>query len=268
MHNTLLMQQADGSYIETAFAAGLPASDWAWCPIFMDVDLDGDADLLVSSGYPHDVQDLDAIQQIAKLQHSWERFKDPVALRKAFAKELMQHYRLYPKLDMPLIAFENQGNGTFVEKTRQWGTHHPGVHQGFATGDLDGDGDQDLVVNNLNAPVSLYQNNATAPRIQVRLIGTGANTQAIGAKLVLKSPSMPDQQQEIIAGGRYVSGCDTAVTFAVPAVGNDGRLDIHWRDGSVTEVSEVRANHAYLIRKSDTASKPGKDQVATEEHGS
>ncbi|XOV73641.1 MAG: FG-GAP repeat domain-containing protein [Verrucomicrobiota bacterium] len=251
MHNTLLMQQADGSFIENAFAAGLPASDWAWCPVFLDVDLDGDADLLVSSGYPHDVQDLDAVQEIAKRQHSWERFKDPVALKKAFAKELMENYRLYPKLDMPLIAFENQGNGTFREATQTWGTHHPGVHQGFATGDLDGDGDQDLVVNNLNAPVLLYRNQTAAPRVKVHLTGAGSNTQAIGARVVLQSATMPDQQQEIIAGGRYVSGGDVALTFAVPARGSHWQMQVHWRDGSLTTLPGIQVNHAYDIRQSE-----------------
>ncbi len=259
MHNTLLMQQADGSFIETAFAAGLPASDWAWCPVFMDVDLDGDADLLVSSGYPHDVQDLDAIQEIAKRQHSWERFKDPVALRKAFAKELMEHYRLYPKLDMPLIAFENQGNGTFKEATQTWGTHHLGIHQGFAIGDLDGDGDQDLVVNNLNAPVSLYRNQTSAPRVKVHLTGSGTNTQGIGGRVVLKSPSMVDQQQEIISGGRYVSGGDTALTFALPESGSDWTMHIHWRDGTLSEIPNIKTNHAYRIHQSDLDAHTPKD---------
>lgn len=250
MHNTLLMQQSDGSFVENAFAAGLPASDWAWCPIFMDVDLDGDADVLVSSGYLHDVQDLDAIQQIARLQHSWDRFKDPVALRKAFAKELMEHYRLYPKLDMPLIAFENQGDGRFTEATQKWGTDHLGVHQGFATGDLDGDGDQDLIVNNLNAPVSVYKNNTVAPRIKVQLRGSDLNTQAIGSKVILKSSSTPDQHQEIISGGRYVSGCDTAVSFAIPGNRKDWWMEIQWRDGTSSEVRDIRSNHAYLIEQS------------------
>ncbi|MDA7617880.1 CRTAC1 family protein [Verrucomicrobia bacterium] len=247
MQNTLFLQRPDATFQEVAQAAGLVASDWSWSPIFMDVDLDGDADLLVSAGYPHDVQDMDAIQRIARLQHSWERYKDPVALRKAFAEELMEHYRLYPKLDLPVMAFENRGDGSFREMTHLWGTDRPGIHQGFATGDLDGDGDRDLVLNDLNGAVLLYRNLADGPRAKVKLVGDGGNTQGIGAKLILRGSGFPPQSREVIAGGRYLSGCDTSVTFAMPDGPGAWTLEVLWRDGNVTSLPDIRSNHAYEI---------------------
>ena len=68
---------------------------------------DGDSDLIVSAGYPHDVQDLDAIAKTVQLQHL--RYQDPVALKRAFATELGT-LPILPRLNLPMIAFENQGN--------------------------------------------------------------------------------------------------------------------------------------------------------------
>ena len=249
MRNTLLNQRADGSFIDLSFFAGVEASDWSWCPIFMDVDLDGYSDLLISAGYPHDVQDLDAIQLIQTKQHSWERYQDPAALRKAFAKEMMEHYRLYPDLNLPIIAYRNRGDGTFEEVTDSWGTDVLGVHQGFATGDLDGDGDLDLILNSLNASPTLFRNLASKPRIKVRLKGRTPNTQAIGSKLLLKQVEAPTLTAEVLAGGRYLSGGDTEIVFAAGKTHAKRVIEVHWRSGGITRLPDVLANQVYQIEE-------------------
>jgi hypothetical protein len=98
MRNTLFRGPGDGTFEEIADFAGLAASDWSWQPVFVDVDLDGYEDLIISAGHRRDVQDLDATAKILSLQHPWSKEIEPKSHQEAFTREMMQHARLYPRL--------------------------------------------------------------------------------------------------------------------------------------------------------------------------
>jgi enediyne biosynthesis protein E4 len=230
--NTLFFGQPDGSYVEGAFMAGLAATDWSWCAIFIDVDLDGYEDLLVSNGFGFDVMDQDSRDRLLHL-------KLPEA-------QLKRSRQLNPPWPTKNAAFRNQGDGTFQPAGQEWGFDHFGISYGMALADLDNDGDLDVVVNNLNEPPSLYRNDSTAGRIEVRLKGTPPNTQGIGARLRLVGGPVT-QTQEMICGGRYMS-CDQAVrVFASgPDPQKAERLEVTWRNNDFTTL-EVLPNHIYEI---------------------
>ena len=250
MRNTLFLNRGDNTWAETAYLAGVQASEWSWQPIFLDVDLDGMPDLLVSSGHARDVQDADASNKIAELRKEDQLISSNLKLpggpdlskQDKFSAELLAMTKLRPRLDSPIVAFRNKGDLTFEEK--DWGTGALGVHHGFAVADLDGDGDLDLVVNNLYEPAGIYRNNCSEPRVAVRVRGAAPNTQGIGALVTLKSTPF-DQSQEVIAGGRYESGCDTGVCFA--ASEEKMALEVRWRSGKISRVEGVKANQLYTI---------------------
>jgi hypothetical protein len=245
--NTLFFGRPDGSFVEAAFLAGIAATDWTWSPILLDVDLDGFEDLLITNGFEFDVMDQDGDDAI----------KDP--RRRLTEAQLKRHMGMRPRFRTPNAAFRNRGDGTFEAVSRTWGFDHVGVSFGMALGDLDNDGDLDVVVNNLNEAAGLYRNNSSTPRLAVRLKGTTSNTQGIGARVELSGGSMT-QAQEMICGGRYLSGDQALRVFAMaPGPGTPSRLEVRWPDGSRSAVTPVRANQVYeLSQASAQPSEPRK----------
>jgi hypothetical protein len=247
MRNALYHNRGDGTFAEIADYAGLEAADWSWQPLLLDVDLDGYEDVLIPAGHRRDVQDLDATSRIKALQHPWPREMDRRRRQEQFTRELMEHGRLYPDLEMPVVAYRNLGNLRFEEMTERWGTEARGVHQGIAAADLDGDGDLDLVVNNLNSACSLFRNDCAAPRVAVGLIGTPPNTRGIGAVVTLVGGAAPRQSQEVVCGGRYLSGSDSLLVFAAGNTGASLSLEVRWRSGKFSRIAGVAANRLYEI---------------------
>jgi hypothetical protein len=229
----LQWNRGDGTFAEVAHYAGLENSEWNWSVLFLDVDLDGYEDLLATTGHMFDTQDLDAQAQI--------QARGPYPPEKIPGKLLM-----LPPLKQPKLAFRNRGNLTFEECGSAWGFHQTGVSHGMAVADLDNDGDLDLVVNNLNDAAGIYRNDAPAPRIGVRLKGTGGNTRGIGARVTLHGGPVP-QAQEIMCGGRYLSCDDAMRVFAAGEPARPLRIEVTWRGGKRSVVADARPNSLYEI---------------------
>ena len=253
VRNTLSRNRGDGTFADIANYSGVAASDWSWQPVFLDVDLDGYEDLIIPAGHQRDVQDLDAIARIMSLQHPLPKDMPPAARQEAFTRDMMEHVRLYPKLLMPIMAFRNRGDSTFEEITPSWGTGALGVHQGIACADLDGDGDLDFVVNNLNGVAGIYRNDSTAPRLAVHLKGQPPNTFGIGAQIRVFGGAVPMQSQEMICGGKYLSSDEPIRVFAAGTVTNHMRIEVVWRSGRHTIVPDAQPNRLYEIAESNTA---------------
>ncbi|HET7249767.1 MAG TPA: VCBS repeat-containing protein, partial [Gemmatimonadales bacterium] len=245
--NTLQLNRGDGTFAEVAGYAGISASDWSWDAVFLDVDLDGYEDVLLTTGHLWDIMDAD----------TWER------IRTSFTGDWRHELAQFPKLAEHNVLFRNNGDLTFSDVGRQWGFGvDSGISHGIATADLDGDGALDVVVSRLDAPPAVYRNATSAARVAVRLRGLSPNTAGAGSKIHVLGGPVPDQSKEVVLGGSYLSGSDPLYTFAA---GTSTALTIRvdWRRGGHTVINGVQPNREYEIDEppADSIGHPASDSA-------
>jgi hypothetical protein len=233
--NTVQLNRGDGTFSQIGEYCGLEASEWSWNVVFLDVDLDGWEDLLISNGHRRDFQNADATMAV----------QQALAMKRLDFNKRRDVLELFPPQLSVTAAFRNSGELRFLDVSREWGFTEADISHGSCLADLDGDGDLDLVMNNLGTECGVYRNDATAGRVVVKLVGGRKNSHGVGARMVLRSKSGM-QQQEMIAGGRYLS-CDDAERVFALGEKESATLEVFWRDGTRQQVKEVRGNRRYTV---------------------
>ncbi len=230
--NCLQLNNKEGKFNETGNYSGISASDWSWGALMFDMDNDGYNDIYVCNGINRDVTDLDFIEFFANdvIQ------KMVLTGKKQNVDEVLRHIPRNPLLNK---AFHNLKDLRFVDMAKAWGFSQPTFSNGAAYGDLDNDGDLDMVINNENQPASVYKNNSREINhnhyLGLKLKGTEHNTFAIGTKINIY------RNKEIITRELIPSrGFQSCVDYKqIIGLGADPKIDsmeIIWPDLSMETI--------------------------------
>jgi hypothetical protein len=181
--NNLQLNRGNGMFSETGLYSGIFATDWSWAPLWMDFDNDGLKDLFISNGIPKRLNDMDYVNFVSNRE-----IQNKIATNRMEEKD-MALINKFPQIKIPNRFFKNNGSMQFSDMAERIGNDQPGYSNGAVYADLDNDGDLDVVVNNIDEPVLLYNNksndNKDKAYITIKLKGSEKNINALGAKIVL-----------------------------------------------------------------------------------
>jgi hypothetical protein len=242
---------ADEVYFsEISRYANVSATDWSWGALIADLNNDGLKDVFVANGIYKDITDQDYIQYAA--DESENIRKQIINKEKNIIKNLVD---LIPSHAIPNYAFSNNGDLTFSNKAKEWGLDEPGFSNGSAYGDLDNDGDLDLVVNNVNMPCFVYRNESVQQHpenkfLKVSLQGEGKNTFGIGAKVTLHYNNTIAYQEQMPMRG-FESTVDNRLNFGLGKTNKIDSVVIQWPDGKENILKDVKPNQHITVKQTE-----------------
>ena len=237
-------------FSEIGVFAGIHATDWSWSALFTDLDNDGWKDLFVTNGIPGRPNDLDYSDYVSR--PDIQRI-----LHEGSLQEQLAVTKRMPTVEISNYAFRNNGDATFSDHAVVWGLDAKGFSNGAAYGDLDNDGDVDLVVNNINRPAFVYRNNGAGHYLTVKLEGEGLNTTGIGAKVLLYTGQTRLYQEQSPTRG-FQSSVPHTLYFGLGASQGADSLDVVWADGQTQRLRDIEGDRRLILRQRDAHEAPQK----------
>lgn len=252
IRNTLQLNEGPASdksdepvFSEIGQLSGVHQTDWSWCPLFADFDNDGNKDIYVTNGFPRDVTD-----------HDYASFHSSYSFIVSSKKETLSRI---PRVKIPNFMFRNEGNLSFSDSTQEWGLKIPSFSNGAAYADLDGDGDLDLVVNNIDSSAFIFKNqfhelglDKKNHFVRIELKGEIQNILGIGAKIYLYPHGSPLQFSEQTLNHGYISTSEPILHFGLGKTNLIDSIRIIWpvshtHEASTELLKNISVNQKIII---------------------
>jgi enediyne biosynthesis protein E4 len=214
--------------------------------LITDLNNDGLKDIFVANGIYKDITDQDYIQYSA---NNTNAIREQILNKeKDIIKRMID---LIPSHGIGNYAYSNNGDLTFTNKAKEWGLGEPSFSNGSAYGDLDNDGDLDLVVNNVNMPCFVYRNESVEQHpenkfLKVTLAGEGKNRFGIGAKVTVHYNNTISYQEQMPVRG-FESTVDSRLNFGLGKTEKIDSIVVEWPGGKQNIVKEVKPNDQIVV---------------------
>ncbi len=262
LQNCLHLNNGQLNFQEVGFLAGVAATDWSWGALLFDFDNDGNKDIYVSNGIAKDIL--------------YQDFSDFIADKENIRKIVLEKGRVdwrdflpyLPATKMKNYAFTNMGDLHFENRSDQLGLGQPSFSNGAAYGDLDNDGDLDLVVNNVNMTSFIYENTSERKSansfLKLKLKGSPKNLFGIGAKVEVFAGGVTRSLQNFTSRG-FESSVEPVLTFGLGESVLVDSLQITWPDGRAQGLNQIKTNQVLALDYSEAADPlPGKPVTRSE----
>ena len=245
--NCLHLNDGQADFAEVSMYAGVAATDWSWGALIFDFENDGNRDIFVSNGILKDLMSLDFLEFTAdQLQPQTAEGKGKPDYRKLISN--------MPSKPLENYAFSNVGNLKFRNRSRSIGLSESSYSNGAAYGDLDNDGDQDLVVNNINSNSFIYRNDARQVAahhfLKIKFAGAEKNPFGIGAEVKIHFKDGLRVLQNYNTRG-FQSSIEPVLLFGLGERSVIDSLQVKWPDGKMQVIRNLKADQTITLKNSD-----------------
>ncbi|MGB5237611.1 MAG: VCBS repeat-containing protein, partial [Flavobacteriaceae bacterium] len=243
--NMLHLNRQNTTYEETALFSGIAATDWSWSALFADFNQDGEQDLFISNGIPKRPNDLDFINFVSN-----EQIKKKINNTKLVDQQALE---MMPSGNTYNYIFKGSDSLKFEDKSNSWMQKDTLISGATALADLDGDGDLDLVTNNINSPVRLYINKTDdqASYLKIRFDYTESNKYGIGTK-VYSYHGGQLQYKELYTVRGFQASSEPILHFGYGKAALVDSLRIVWPDKSTQLIKEIQLNQLLTLSPENT----------------
>ena len=246
MRNMVYLNTGTKRFMEVAHLSGLATTDWTWSVKFGDLDNDGYEDVYFTNGMSRDFGNGDKMDSVKKN-----------------ISNKIDYWDKQSPYNLSNLVFKNLGNLQFKDVSSNWGLDYSGVSTGSALGDLDGDGDLDIVMNGFNESVRIYRNNIAGKNvIRIILEGKQSNKNGIGARVELKYNNNSKSLLRYLSSSRgFMSSSESVIHFGLGIYEKADKITIKWPSGNIQVLENIPTGYVYTISEKNNSIEVDEDNV-------